>query len=47
MNYENDEAEKPTERSREERLDEIAEELVEGAEINAWEYSNTGNFIYS
>jgi len=47
MNYENEEEAKTTERSREERLDEFVEELVEGAEINAWEYSNTGNFIYS
>lgn len=35
------------ERSREERLERIVDELVESAEVNAWEYGNTGNFLYN
>ncbi len=32
---------------REKRIDRIAEELVEAVEFNAWEYGNTGNFLYN
>lgn len=25
----------------------LADELIEATEINAWEYGNTGNFLYN
>ena len=31
----------------EKRMEHLAEELVEALEFNAWEYGNTGNFLYN
>ncbi|MCR5348666.1 MAG: hypothetical protein K6E59_03560 [Bacilli bacterium] len=32
---------------KESRLERFVDELVECAELNAWEYGNSGNFLYS
>ena len=44
-----DQKETRSEESHEEksRIERIVDELVECAEINAWEYGNSGNFMYS
>lgn len=31
----------------EERIEELAERLVDAVEFNAWEYGNTGNFMFN
>ena len=46
MNNEKNE-EKNDPRSIEERLERFTESLIESNEINAWEYGNTGNFLYN
>ena len=46
MNNEKNE-EKNDQRSVEERLERFADSLVECSEINAWEYGNTGNFLFN
>lgn len=41
------EEEQEQQQQRHKKIDEIAEELVESVEFNAWEYGNSGNFIYN
>ncbi len=36
-----------TKSARMKRLYLFADELIESTKINAWEYGNTGNFIYN
>ena len=31
----------------EERIEELADRLVDAVELNAWEYGNTGNFMFN
>ena len=31
----------------ESRIERLADAMVEAAEFNAWEYGNSGNFMYS
>lgn len=31
---------------RQERIEHLAEDLVEAVEINAWEYGNNGDFLF-
>lgn len=34
-------------REKQKKIERIAEELLDATEFNAWEYGNTGNFLYN
>lgn len=36
-----------TEEKQTKRIYKIADRLIEATELNAWEYGNTGNFLYN
>ena len=38
--------EKRERNNKEKRMERLADRLVEAANFNAWEYGNTGNFIF-